>query len=81
MSNNTSLNIGQGGDVIATEDTGLGYKIPVSKIRIGGLDIDGGDVTISNPFPTLISDGYHQASVKGPFTPGTAGVNGPLTDA
>ena len=73
MSNNTSLNIGQGGDVIATEDTGLGYKIPVSKIRIGGLDIDGGDVTISNPFPTLISDGYHQASVKGPFTPAVPG--------
>ena len=35
MADNTTLNIGVGGDVIATEDPGLGYKIPVSKIRIG----------------------------------------------
>lgn len=51
MSNNTILNIGIGGDVIATEDPGLGYKLPVSKIRTGAIDIDGGDVTIGNPFP------------------------------
>lgn len=51
MSENTTINQGQGGDVIATEDTGLGYKIPVSKIRTGALDVDGGDVTASNPFP------------------------------
>lgn len=65
MSDNTTLNIGIGGDIIATEDPGLGYKIPVSKIRIGGFNIDGGDVTISNPFPSLITDGYHgQVTVK-----------------
>ena len=39
------------GDIIATEDTGLGYKLPVSKIRVGALDKDGGDVTGANPFP------------------------------
>src|ERR1700722_10560396 len=65
MSNNTTLNIGIGGDIIATEDPGLGYKIPVSKIRLGSLDVDGGDVTITNPFPTLITDGYNgQVAIK-----------------
>jgi hypothetical protein len=72
MSDNTTLNIGIGGDIIATEDPGLGYKIPVSKIRIGATNIDGGDVTISNPFPTLITDGYHgQVSVAPSFTAAT----------
>lgn len=61
MSDNTTLNIGSGGDIIATEDPGLGYKIPVSKIRIGSKDIDGGDVAINNPFPTVITDGYNGA--------------------
>ena len=65
MSDNTILNPGTGGDVIATEDPGLGYKIPVSKIRIGAADIDGGDVTITNPFPIAITDGYiGQVTVK-----------------
>lgn len=65
MSDNTTLNIGVGGDIIATEDPGLGYKIPVSKIRLGAFNIDGGDVTIVNPFPILITDGYHgQVTIK-----------------
>ena len=62
MSDNTVLNIGLDGDVIVTEARPSdGYKIPVSKIRLGGIDIDGGDVTIDNPFPTLITDGVHGA--------------------
>lgn len=70
MSDNTILNPGAGGDVIATEDPGLGYKIPVSKIRIGPEDVDGGDVTITNPFPIEITDGYNnQVAVKGASTP------------
>ncbi len=73
MSDGTTLNIGIGGDVIATEDPGLGYKIPVSKIRIGDTDIDGGDVTITNPFPILITDGSHgQVSLKAASTPAGA---------
>lgn len=54
VSDNTTLNIGSGGDTIATEDTGLGYKLAVSKIRLGAKDQDGGDVTSSNPFPVAI---------------------------
>jgi len=69
MGDNTTLNIGIGGDVIATEDPGLGYKIPVSKIRLGATDIDGGDVTITNPFPILITDGANgQVAVKSAST-------------
>jgi len=71
MADNTALNPSAGGgDIIATEDAGLGYKIPVSKIRIGASDIDGGDVTITNPFPISITDGYNaQVSVKGATIP------------
>lgn len=52
MSDNTILNPGVGGDVIITEARPSdGYKIPVSKIRTGAEDFDGGDVTVNNPFP------------------------------
>lgn len=52
MADNTQLPASSSqGDIIATEDIGA-YKIPVSKIRTGATDVDGGDVTSSNPFPT-----------------------------
>jgi hypothetical protein len=51
MSDGTVINLGSGGDTIATEDAGLGYKIPVTKIRTGAIDVDGGDVTPANPLP------------------------------
>jgi hypothetical protein len=51
LADQTQLNPGVGGDIIATEDPGLGYKLPVSKIRLGALDVDGGDVTPGNPLP------------------------------
>jgi hypothetical protein len=74
MADNTTLNIGIGGDVIATEDPGLGYKLPVSKIRLGATDIDGGDVTITNPFPTSITDGYNgTVTIKPGYTIPMAG--------
>lgn len=53
MSDNTTLNPGAAGDVIATEDIGA-YKLPVSKIRLGAKDVDGGDVTASNPMPVTV---------------------------
>lgn len=54
MADNTILNPGAGGDVIMTEQPGgAGPKIPVSKIRLGVQDTDGGDVSSSNPFPVL----------------------------
>lgn len=76
MSDNTTLNNGSGGDVIATEDTGSGYKIPVSKIRIGDKDVDGGDVSLTNPFPTTITDGSNGNIIIKP-----ASTNALATDA
>lgn len=52
MADGTTLNPGSGGDKIVTEDLGDGTKMPVSKIRLGDTDEDGGDVTSDNPFPT-----------------------------
>lgn len=46
---NTTLNLGTGGDVIVTEALPSGAKLPVSKIRTGGQDMDGGDVEYDNP--------------------------------
>ena len=63
MSDGTQLNPGSAGDVIATEDMGA-YKVPVSKIRIGAADVDGGDVTIANPFPIAISSGAAQTGTS-----------------
>ena|ERR1700686_4266831 len=60
---NTTLNPGVGGDNITTEDQPAGtqrgapalplvdYKMPRSKIIVGTYDVDGGDVTFSNPLP------------------------------
>jgi hypothetical protein len=55
MTDGTRLNPGVGGDLILTEDTGNpNGKLPVSKIRLGAQDTDGGDVTITNPFPVVL---------------------------
>ena len=63
MSDGTLLNQGIGGDTIATEDIALGdsrgdaalptteYKIPRSKIAVGAVDQDLGDVDEGNPMP------------------------------
>ena len=51
MSDNTVLNLGGGGDTIATEDIGGGVKITRCKIVLGGHGTDGGDVTSNNPVP------------------------------
>lgn len=50
MSNNTRLNPGSLGDLIATEDI-AGVKIPVSKIVLGNAGENDGDVSQDNPLP------------------------------
>ena len=50
MSNNTTLNTGTGGDVIATEDVG-GIKFQKVKINLGVAGSDGGVVSNANPLP------------------------------
>lgn len=52
------INPGSGGSTIVTETiTATSFEMPVSKIRTGGANIDGGDVTITNPLPIQLSDG------------------------
>jgi len=51
MADNTTLNTGTGGDVIATDDIS-GVKFPRSKITIGGDGTNDGDVSSANPMPT-----------------------------
>ena len=54
MSDNTTLNVGTSGDIISTEDCGGAAKVPRSKIVLGAHDVDGGDVTPTNPLPVAI---------------------------
>lgn len=50
MADNTTLNPGTGGDIIATEEIG-GAKLQRIKLAIGALDADDGDVSAANPIP------------------------------
>jgi len=65
MADNTTLNSGSGGDVIATEDVqstnqqdadqslpAPEYKVPRSKIAVGSVDRDLGDATDDTPLAT-----------------------------
>ncbi len=64
MSDGTTINSGSGGDIIMTEQVGgTGVKYPVTKIYTGGLDVNGGPVTGSNPFDVRIGDASNPASV------------------
>lgn len=51
MADNTTLNLGSGGDVIATDDIG-GIKFQRVKIVLGGDGVNDGDVSSINPIPT-----------------------------
>jgi hypothetical protein len=56
-SDNTVLYPGTGGDTILDEYVAsVTAKIPVSKIRLGAHGVDGGDVTVLNPFPITFGD-------------------------
>ncbi len=64
MADGTTINSGSGGDIIMTEQVGgVGIKYPVTKIYTGGLDVNGGPVTGSNPFDVRIGDASNPASV------------------
>lgn len=56
MADNTTLNLGSGGDVLRTDDIGS-YKIPASKIVVGADGTDGGFVSSTNPLPVTGSVG------------------------
>lgn len=55
MADNTTLNIGTGGDVIASDDI-AGVKYQRVKIVHGIDGVNDGDISSSNPMPTFIID-------------------------
>jgi hypothetical protein len=52
MADNTQINVGSGGDIIATDDLGSGIKVQRQKV---GFGVDGSyaDVTPANPLPVV----------------------------
>lgn len=48
----TTLNPGTDGDEIATEALPEGVRLPVSKVVLGAIGVDDGDVAHHNPMPT-----------------------------
>jgi hypothetical protein len=54
MADNTVINVGTGGDTIATDDIGGGVKVPRTKV---GYGVDGAyaDVTPANPLPVTVA--------------------------
>ena len=50
MADNTTLNPGAGGDIIASDDIG-GVKFQRNKIVLGNNAVNDGDVSSSNPMP------------------------------
>lgn len=61
MADNTTINAGAGGDVIATDDIG-GVKHQRVKMEFGA-DGAAADVSATNPLPVKISDGTDTAAV------------------
>jgi hypothetical protein len=55
MADNTTLNIGAGGDVIATDDIG-GVKFQRFKLIHGADGVNDGDISNANPLPTNMQE-------------------------
>jgi len=51
MADNTILNLGSGGDTIATDDIGPGVKYQRVKVTLGADGVNDGDVASGNPMP------------------------------
>ncbi|KKK49847.1 hypothetical protein LCGC14_3130920, partial [marine sediment metagenome] len=60
MADNTQLNPGAAGDVIASDDIG-GIKFPRGKITIGNDNVNDGDVSATNPLPVTQGTISHAA--------------------
>ena len=62
MADDTTLNPGFGGDVIATDDIG-GIKYQRVKFVIGGDGVNDGDVAAGNPLPVTVVNTLYMAPV------------------
>jgi hypothetical protein len=61
MSDNTVLNPGAGGDVIAADDIG-GVKVQRIKLMLGPDGVNDGDVSADNPMPVVATGGATEAA-------------------
>lgn len=61
MADNTTLDPGSGGDIIAADEIG-GVKYPRSKITLGVDGVNDGDVSASNPMPVAWAAASLQSS-------------------
>jgi hypothetical protein len=64
MADDTELNLGSGGDVIAADDIGPGVKYQRVKMTLGADGVNDGDVSGTNPMPVEITDGTDTALVS-----------------
>ena len=73
MTANTTLNVGTGGDVIATDDftTAKAQRV---KLMLGATGIDGGNISPSNPVPVYFPPAAHTSKSGAITTGGVAQV-------
>lgn len=74
MADNTTLNAGSGGDVIATDDIS-GVKHQRIKLVIGADGVSDGDVAKSNPLPVAYAPAANLANISGTVTTGGTAQN------
>jgi hypothetical protein len=78
MADNTILNLGSGGDTIASDEIS-GVKYQRVKLIYGGDGVNSGDVSLTNPFPVIITESPlfkgRAATFRTPGRAGTAGQN------
>lgn len=55
MAHNTTLNAGSGGDVVRTNDTTAGYKVPIQQLATGVLGAAETLVSPTNPLPVGVA--------------------------
>jgi hypothetical protein len=55
VADNTTLNAGTGGDVVASDDIGPGVKYQRVKVTLGADGVNDGDVASGNPMPVNVS--------------------------
>ncbi len=75
MVDNTTLNTGTGGDVIASDDIG-GVKYPRTKLIFGADGVNSGDVSATNPLPTTEQSYLFKGRISTFRTQGRAGTVG-----
>jgi hypothetical protein len=72
VADNTTLNPGTGGDVVASDDIGPGVKYQRVKLTMGADGVNEGDVASGNPMPIYHIERATYVCNTGPITGATA---------